>query len=182
MDFSSSYKHHVNKRYSVNVQLNQNCILCCCYAVRKALEQVVDFLVLSLRRWKEIYLEQEWWTLYFVVLFQSLDPSLGKKIEWFVLLYAIRCFSPSQESDKFSDIFQNHLSSVQYLHCTIVCSYDHIFYLLSFLITLQTSFHEIHCDFSVFESLRNTFFFLKAKLKVFVRQMVILACHFYGKL
>lgn len=69
--------------------------------------------------------------LYLVVAFHGLDPSLGKKIEWFILFYAIECFSPRQENDTFptyilkifSDSFQSHLSSVQYLHCVFVWPY-----------------------------------------------------------
>lgn len=112
--------------------------------------------------------------LYLVVAFHGLDPSLGKKIEWFILFYAIECFSPRQENDTFptyilkifSDSFQSHLSSVQYLHCVFIWPYfwpSFIFTFFFFFITVQTAFHEIYCIFLVFENVWNRFLFPRAK-------------------
>lgn len=89
----------VNITYSVNIQIKV-------------------YIVLLGRLWnkEQIFLRFLWgdgdkyiwnknqWALSLVGLFQSSDPSLGRKIEWFLLLYALRCFSPSQKSDKLIDI------------------------------------------------------------------------------
>lgn len=118
VDFSSSYKYHLNKRWSVNIHLEQNCILCCYEGLGTS------------SRFSCAFFEEVEINL-FVVAFHGLDPSLGTKIEWFVLFYAIECFSLRQENDTFptyilkifSDSFQNHLSSVQYLHCVFIWPY-----------------------------------------------------------
>lgn len=102
---------------------------------------------------------------------------LGRKWNYFCYFMLLSVSVPAKKVTNSVTFFKTTC-----LHCTMVCSYDRIFDLLSFLTTLQTAFHEIRCDFSVFESLQNRFLFPRAKLKGFERAMVILVCHFTDNL